>query len=62
MTFRALVMLAAVLLAGCGEAGPKTQPTPAPPADVKKSPLPPEVEFDPATATEKYQKNKKPKP
>jgi hypothetical protein len=46
--------LAAVLLvaAGCGK---PTEPT-AEPATQK---LPPEVEFDPATATQKYQAAKK---
>jgi hypothetical protein len=54
-----LIFLAAVLaVAGCGETG-----SPSTPATPQKSaaPLPPEVEFDPATATQKYQKSKKAK-
>jgi hypothetical protein len=63
MSFRLLALFAVVLLAGCGQSG-STQPATPDPArsGAKPSALPPEVEFDPATATEKYQKNKKPKP
>ncbi|MBX9579125.1 MAG: hypothetical protein K2X87_02355 [Gemmataceae bacterium] len=43
-----LVLLAALALAGCGRSDP-TVPDPAPPAG-KAAKLPPEVEFDPATA------------
>lgn len=45
-----IVLLAALVLAGCG----KPEPTPAdpPPAPAgKAAKLPPEVEFDPATAS-----------
>ena len=55
---RLLILVAMFLLAGCGEGG---SPTTAP-ASKADSKLPPEVEFDPATATEKYQKQKKARP
>ena len=52
---RLLILSAVLLVAGCGESAPTTAPAPAPKADSK---LPPEVEFDPATATEMYKKKK----
>jgi len=54
---RMLFLCAAVLLSGCGGDAPTT----APPAPPKGDKLPPEVEFDPVTATDKY-KSKKSKP
>jgi hypothetical protein len=52
---RLLILVVLLLPAGCGESAPTTAPAQAPKADTK---LPPEVEFDPATATQKYQKQK----
>lgn len=54
--FRLLLLAAALALAGCGD---NTAPTTAPAPAVK---LPAEVEFDPVTATEKYQKKIKTRP
>lgn len=55
---RVLILGAVLLVAGCGGDGtPTTAPAPAPRAEK----LPPEVEFDPATAADKY-KGKKPQP
>lgn len=48
---RALLVLAVLAAAGCGSAG---SPTPA-----AKEKMPPEVEFDPVTAAEKYKAAKK---
>ncbi len=56
MTLRLLILGAVLFAAGCGD----TAPTTAPAAPGAK--LPPEAEFDPVTATEKYQKKNKPKP
>ena len=53
---RLLILGAVLFLAGCGGDAATTPPAPAPKANEK---LPPEVEFDPVTATEKYQKGKK---
>ena len=52
MLFRLAVLAACLMLTGCGE----TTPTATLPQSngAKAAPLPPEVEFDPATATEKY--------
>ncbi len=61
MSLRLIVIVSVLLLAGCGETTPTPQATtsPAPTqSGVKNSKLPPEVEFDPATATQKYQKKK----
>ena len=55
---RLLVLGAVMLLAGCGGTGTTTAPAPAPQAEK----LPPEVEHDPATAAQKYQKAKKTRP
>ena len=60
MSPRLIILGVVLLLAGCGQSRP-TQLAPVAPG-AKQSTLPPEVEFDPATAVEKYQKNKKPKP
>lgn len=57
MLLRLLILCAVLPLAGCGDAPPTTAPGPAPKAET----LPPEVEFDPATAADKY-KGKKTKP
>jgi hypothetical protein len=47
---RALIVAALIVAAGCG---PDAKPTPA------AQKLPPEVEYDPATAAEKYKAAKK---
>jgi hypothetical protein len=55
-----MILLAAVLaVAGCRESGSPS--TPATPEKAAR-PLPPEVEFDPATATAKHQARKTPHP
>jgi hypothetical protein len=54
---RLLILSAVLLVAGCG--GSATTTAPAPKADGK---LPPEVEFDPATAADMHKKAKKSKP
>ena len=59
MTLRLLLLGAVLFVAGCGGSAPTTAPAPAPKAEGK---LPPEVEFDPATASEMHKKNKKSKP
>jgi hypothetical protein len=53
MSFRLAVLAACLILTGCGE----TTPTATQPQShgAKAAPLPPEVEFDPATAAAKYQ-------
>lgn len=56
MTLRFLLLFAVLFAAGCGGTAPTTAPV-APGAK-----LPPEAEFDPVTATEKYQKKNKTKP
>jgi hypothetical protein len=57
---RPLILGIVLFVAGCGgQSTPTTAPATAPKAEGK---LPPEVEFDPATATEMHKKNQKPKP
>jgi ABC-type glycerol-3-phosphate transport system substrate-binding protein len=58
MLARLLLLCAVLALAGCGGDAPTTAPSPTQKAPKK---LPPEVEFDPATAADKY-KGKKTKP
>lgn len=45
---RVILLLSVVWLVGCGKS------TPPPPVVVKTTKLPPEVEFDPVTAAQKY--------
>ena len=53
-----IVLFAALVVTGCGT----TDPTPAAPdpAPAKKVKLPPEVEFDPATAAKLHAKKPRP--
>jgi hypothetical protein len=60
--FETLVIMVAgaalvVVLGGC-TSGPKPTSAPQNPSQVA-SPVPPEVEFDPATAAEKYRKTRR---
>jgi hypothetical protein len=51
------LLAAVVMLGGC-----KDSPSPPPPENQKAAaPLPPEVEFDPATAAAKYKKSGSPR-
>jgi hypothetical protein len=55
MRKRVLLLVAGLIVVGCG-----SPTTPTTPPDAKaNTKLPPEVEFDPATATDKNLKNKK---
>lgn len=55
MRARLLTLIAGLIVVGCGSS---TTPTTPPNANANTK-LPPEVEFDPATATDKNLKNKK---
>lgn len=60
MTLRPLILATVLFVAGCGgESTPTTAPATAPKAEGQ---LPPEVEFDPVTATEMHKKKQKTKP